>query len=72
MPPVPSPAIQAPAGEVQAELILHTVESKETLFAIARKYGVAVEDIMRWNDMTTTGLKIGQQLRIHKKTTNAD
>ena len=64
-----------PAYSVQEQVkpitILHTVQSKETMYAIAKKYEVAVEDIMKWNDMATTDLKTGQQLRIHKKSTNA-
>jgi LysM repeat protein len=41
------------------------------MYAIAKKYDVAVEDIMKWNAMPTTDLKTGQQLRINKKIGNA-
>jgi LysM repeat protein len=44
----------------------HTVGSKETLYAISKKYGVTVEDIMKWNDLESSSLKTGQQLRINK------
>jgi LysM repeat protein len=46
---------------------LHTVQPKETLYAIARKYGVTVEEVRKWNSLQQTDLKIGQQLRIIKK-----
>lgn len=48
---------------------LHTVQPKETLYSISKKYNVGVEDIKKWNGMNTNDLKIGQQLRIN---TNAD
>lgn len=46
---------------------LHTVEPKQTMYAISKKYDVAVADILQWNQMQTTELKTGQQLRINKK-----
>ncbi len=46
---------------------LHTVEPKETLFAISKKYEVKVEELMQWNNLETTSLQQGQQLRINKK-----
>jgi len=54
-----------------ANLIFHRVQPKETMYAIAKKYDVGVEDIMRWNEMRTIHLKVGQQLRIQKGTANA-
>lgn len=50
--------------------VLHTVQPKETMYAIARKYGVEVADVMNWNDMQSEELKAGQQLRINKKAVN--
>ena len=44
----------------------HIVQTKETLYAISKKYGVTVEDIMKWNNLQTIDLKIGQQIRIKK------
>jgi LysM repeat protein len=46
---------------------LHTVQPKETLYAISRKYAVMVDDILVWNNLQTSELKTGQQLRINKK-----
>lgn len=48
---------------------LHTVQPKETLYSISKKYNVGVEDIKKWNKLDTNDIKIGQQLRIN---TNAD
>lgn len=59
-------------GFEETKTVLHTVEPKETLYAIAKKYSVPVEDIMKWNDLQSTDLRTGQQLRIQKKNSNGN
>lgn len=44
--------------------LLHTVQAKETVYSIAKKYEVGVDDVKKWNELSTTDLKIGQQVRI--------
>jgi LysM repeat protein len=44
----------------------HIVQPKETLYSIAKKYDVNVDDVKKWNRMETTDLKIGQEIRINK------
>lgn len=44
--------------------LLHTVDKKETLYGIARKYGVGQEDLRRLNPDLTYGLRVGMVLRI--------
>ncbi len=44
----------------------HTVRSGETLSTIARKYGVKVSDIQRWNGLRGTTIQIGQRLIVKK------
>jgi len=46
---------------------IHTVKAGETLYAIARQYGVTVDDIRRANDLTGDQLAVGQQLIIPVK-----
>ncbi|MFN2457420.1 MAG: glucosaminidase domain-containing protein [Chitinophagaceae bacterium] len=53
------------------DYLTHTVQPKETLYSISRKYSITVEDVLKWNDLLTTDLKAGQQLRINKKSVNA-
>jgi membrane-bound lytic murein transglycosylase D len=53
------------------ETVLHTVQPKETMYAIAKKYAVTVEELMAWNQMQSNDLRTGQQLRINKKTADA-
>ncbi|MBK7652018.1 MAG: LysM peptidoglycan-binding domain-containing protein [Flammeovirgaceae bacterium] len=41
---------------------VHTVASKETLFSIARQYGITVQQIRDWNTLASDEVKIGQTL----------
>lgn len=42
----------------------HTVASGETLYSISRKYNVSVDDLKSWNPETSSGLRIGQVLKL--------
>jgi LysM repeat protein len=44
----------------------HTVQDKETLFSIARKYGTTVAKLREWNKLAEGDLRIGQELVIYK------
>lgn len=52
------------APELNDGELLHTVTKKETLYGIARNYGVDQEDIRRLNPDLTYGLRTGMVLRI--------
>jgi LysM repeat protein len=41
---------------------VHTVAQKETMFSIARQYGVTVDQLKTWNNLQGTELSIGQAL----------
>lgn len=46
-------------------IVVHTVKEKETFFAIARIYGVEIDDVLGWNDLSIQdGLEIGQQIKL--------
>ena len=47
-----------------AEQKIHTVKSGENLSVIANKYGCTVENLKKWNNLTTTNLSIGQKLKV--------
>jgi LysM repeat protein len=51
----------------EAPFIVHTVQPKETVYAIAKRYAVTTDAILKWNGLETPSLKTGQQLRISKK-----
>jgi LysM repeat protein len=44
----------------------HVVQTKETLFAISKKYGVPIEKLKQWNNLDGYDLKTGQELIIYK------
>ena len=46
--------------------VTHTVASGETLFAIASKYGVQLNDIKELNGLTSNSLSVGQVLVVKK------
>lgn len=53
---------------VANEPVMHTVQKGESLWVIARKYGVTVKAIATANDIENTGLiKINQKLLIPEK-----
>ncbi|MEL6537910.1 MAG: LysM peptidoglycan-binding domain-containing protein, partial [Bacteroidota bacterium] len=47
-----------------ANATVHTVAPGEGLFRIAQKYDVSQADIMKWNNLTSDQLSIGQELLI--------
>lgn len=44
--------------------VYHTVQQKETLYSIARRYAVSVNELREWNGLNGEALSIGQQLII--------
>jgi LysM repeat protein len=44
----------------------HKVAPKETMYSISRAYGVSVDDIRKWNNLTDNNLSVGQELVIMK------
>jgi LysM repeat protein len=50
------------------EFVEHEVGRRETLYGIARKYGVSQEDILQYNPEARTGLRFRQVIRIPQKT----
>ncbi len=45
---------------------IHTVEKKETLYGISRKYNCSVDDLIKLNPEAEKGLKTGQELKVPK------
>lgn len=44
----------------------HTVAAKETMYSIAKQYGVSVEQLKAWNNLQDNELKIGQMLYLQQ------
>jgi membrane-bound lytic murein transglycosylase D len=49
------------------ERTTHRVQSGETLGHIAKKYGVGVSDIKRWNGLSSDMIRIGQRLVVYPR-----
>ncbi len=46
--------------------VYHTVGKGETMYRISRDYGVTIQQIQDWNNLTDTNVKEGQKLKIEK------
>jgi LysM repeat protein len=62
----PTPTQITPANSSAMTGTIHVVAEKETLFSIAKKYSITVEQLKEWNKLTGNDLKIGQELVIYK------
>lgn len=56
--PTPDPQPQPYVGKY------HTVQSGETITDIARRYGVTVRDIVKWNNLSTMTITSGMKLKV--------
>ncbi len=54
------------AKPVVADPKLHLVLAKEGLYSISKKYGVTVQQLKEWNNLSSDNLSIGQQLIVGK------
>src|SRR5690606_28963054 len=48
--------------EKQSAQKTHTVAPGQTLYSISQMYGIAVEDIKKWNSLSSNDLNVGQTL----------
>ncbi len=48
--------------ETKSIKTVHTVAAKETLYTVARQYGITVQQLKEWNGITGDELKLGQTL----------
>lgn len=46
------------------DIIIYLVKPGDSLYSIAKKYGLTVEKLMQLNNLTSTNLKVGQLLRL--------
>ncbi|HTF17855.1 MAG TPA: LysM peptidoglycan-binding domain-containing protein [Chryseolinea sp.] len=49
-----------------ADASLHVVAAKETMFSISQAYGISIDDIKQWNNLTSNALSVGQELIVKK------
>ena len=64
-PPVAMTARTLDAPGAKGPSAVHVVQPKETVVSIARRYGVSVADLTRWNELGSTArIRPGDRLRI--------
>ena len=47
--------------------VTHTVKAADTLFSVARQYGVTIKELMDWNQKKDFALTVGENLKILKR-----
>jgi membrane-bound lytic murein transglycosylase D len=57
-------ATAKPASKDDAKHIVYKVNNGESLWSIARRHQVSVEQLMKWNDLDTASVKPGQVLKL--------
>ncbi|WP_461130520.1 LysM peptidoglycan-binding domain-containing protein [Spirosoma aerophilum] len=55
-----------PTSVAESAVTYHTVAKGETMFRISQIYGVSIEQIQSWNNLSDVGVKVGQKLKIVK------
>lgn len=65
------PEVQ-PVQTTEDEYYYHKVAARQTIFTIARQYGIQVNDLIRYNPEVTKGISAGQVLKIPVKITSIE
>lgn len=62
--------LKVPKEEITetGDYIVYTVKSGDSLYSIARQYGVTVDELIDYNNLSSTALSINQQILIPKET----
>lgn len=61
---IPSKAAIPPVEQPAGDYLIYRVQSGDNLYAIARKYNTTADELMRINNLSSSLLSIGQELRI--------
>jgi len=57
--------------QTELKTLRHTVKSGETLYGISQQYKVSIDDIVKWNNLSSTNVYVGQVLLIYSSDKNA-
>ncbi|GAB4033074.1 lytic transglycosylase domain-containing protein [Spirosoma gilvum] len=61
-----TPAKSSAAEAAQPTVTYHTVTKGETMFRISKNYGVTIEQIQSWNNLSDVTVREGQKIKILK------
>lgn len=59
-------------GAPVRKILYHTVKTGESLWDIARSYGVTIQQIVEWNKLEDTKVKVGARLEIRRELSAAE
>lgn len=54
----------APSVVTSASEIVHEVRPSDTLYSVARKYGVSIKELMEWNQKSDFNIHVGEKLKV--------
>ena len=60
--------LKLPSEAKQEEVTMYTVQKGDSLYSIAKKFGMSVDELKSLNNLTSNNLAIGQQLMIKSTT----
>ena len=63
----PQDIANEPENVTASTITEHEVKSSDTVYSIARKYGVTIKELMEWNGKKDFTLAVGEKLKIIKK-----
>jgi membrane-bound lytic murein transglycosylase D len=63
----PQPVTSQPVVSAQPVQIIHEVKPSDTLYSVARKYGVTIKELMDWNGKKDFSLSTGEKLKVFQK-----
>ena len=66
VPKAATPVPTAPAATAAGGAAQHTVVSGETLYSIARRYNVTVDELQVWNAKVNAAVRVGEMLRVQR------
>lgn len=61
-----SEPVKIETARVSTKEQIHEVKSSDTLYSIARQYGVTIKELMDWNEKKDFTLSVGEKLRIQQ------
>lgn len=64
--------LKIPINEDNSEYIIYTVRAGDSLYSIARRYGLTVNSLIKYNNLSSNILTIGQKLKIPNKNTESE
>jgi membrane-bound lytic murein transglycosylase D len=54
------------SAPISSKEVVHEVKSSDTLYSIARQYGVTIKELMDWNAKKDFSLAVGEKLKIQQ------